>query len=204
MGQSFSTMQRIRKDFGRIGKVIDIPDLMEMQRRSYERFLQKDVPPEKREDVGLQGVFKSVFPIRDFSGTSSLEFVQYAFGEPKYSVEECLQRDMTYEAPLKITVRLVSYDVDKDTGTQSIRDIKEQEIYFGTIPLMTARGTFIINGTERVIVSQLQRSPGIFFDHDKGKTHSSGKVLYSARIIPIRGSWADFEFDHKDILYVRI
>ncbi|MDP2992439.1 MAG: DNA-directed RNA polymerase subunit beta, partial [Deltaproteobacteria bacterium] len=204
MGQSFSTMQRIRKDFGRIGRVIDIPDLMEMQRRSYERFLQKDVPPEKREAVGLQGVFKSVFPIRDFSGNSSLEFVQYAFGEPKYSVEECLQRDMTYEAPLKITVRLVSYDVDKDTGTQSIRDIKEQEIYFGTIPLMTARGTFIINGTERVIVSQLQRSPGIFFDHDKGKTHSSGKVLYSARIIPIRGSWADFEFDHKDILYVRI
>jgi len=204
MGQSFSTMQRIRKDFGRIGRVIDIPDLMEMQRRSYERFLQKDVPPEKREDVGLQGVFKSVFPIKDFSGTSSLEFVHYAFGEPKYSVEECLQRDMTYEAPLKITVRLVSYDVDKDIGTQSIRDIKEQEIYFGTIPLMTARGTFIINGTERVIVSQLQRSPGIFFDHDQGKTHSSGKVLYSARIIPIRGSWADFEFDHKDILYVRI
>ncbi|MEW6327287.1 MAG: DNA-directed RNA polymerase subunit beta [Thermodesulfobacteriota bacterium] len=204
MGQSFSTMQRIRKDFGRIGRVIDIPDLMEMQRGSYERFLQKDVPPEKREDAGLQGVFKSVFPIKDFSGTSSLEFVHYTFGEPKYSVEECLQRDMTYEAPIKITVRLVSYDVDKDTGTQSIRDIKEQEIYFGAIPLMTARGTFIINGTERVIVSQLQRSPGIFFDHDQGKTHSSGKVLYSARIIPVRGSWVDFEFDHKDILYVRI
>lgn len=204
MGQPISTMQRIRKDFSRIGKVIEIPNLMDMQRKSYERFLQSDVPSEKREDVGLQGVFKSVFPIKDFSGTASLEFVHYAFGEPKYSVEECLQRDMTHEVPLKITVRLVSYDVDKDAGTQSIRDIKEQEIYFGTIPLMTARGTFIINGTERVIVSQLQRSPGIFFNHDQGKTHSSGKILYSARIIPVRGSWIDFEFDHKDILYVRI
>lgn len=198
------TTQRIRKDFGRIAKVIEIPNLMEMQRKSYERFLQKNVAPEDRQDMGLQGVFKSVFPIKDFSGTSSLEFVRYTFGEPKYSVEECLQRDMTYEVPLKITVRLVCYDLDKDTGAQSIRDIKEQEIYFGTVPLMTPRGTFTINGTERAIVSQLQRSPGIFFDHDQGKTHSSGKVLYSARIIPVRGSWIDLEFDHKDILYVRI
>ncbi len=204
MKQTVSTMQRIRKDFGRIGRVIEIPDLMEMQRKSYERFLQRNVSSDKRQDIGLQGVLRSVFPIKDFSGTSSLEFVQYTFGEPKYSVEECLQRDMTHEVPLKITVRLVSYDVDKDTGAQTIRDIKEQEIYFGTIPLMTPRGTFIINGTERAIVSQLQRSPGIFFDHDQGKTHSSGKVLYSARIIPVRGSWIDFEFDHKDILYVRI
>ncbi|MFH1146147.1 MAG: DNA-directed RNA polymerase subunit beta [Pseudomonadota bacterium] len=204
MEQSVSTRQRVRKDFGRIGRVIQIPDLMEMQLKSYERFLQRNVPPHERGDVGLQGVFKSVFPIKDFSGTSSLEFVNYSFGEPKYSMEECLQRDMTYEVPLKITVRLVAYDVDKLTGSQGIRDIKEQEIYFGTIPLMTSRGTFIINGTERVIVSQLQRSPGIFFDHDQGKTHSSGKILYSARIIPVRGSWIDFEFDHKDILYVRI
>lgn len=204
MEQTVSTRQRVRKDFGRIGRVIQIPDLMEMQLKSYERFLQRNVPPNERGDVGLQGVFKSVFPIKDFSGTSSLEFVGYSFGEPKYSMEECLQRDMTYEVPLKITVRLVAYDVDKFTGGQGIRDIKEQEIYFGAIPLMTARGTFIINGTERVIVSQLQRSPGIFFDHDQGKTHSSGKILYSARVIPVRGSWIDFEFDHKDILYVRI
>lgn len=204
MEPSVSRLQRIRKDFGRISKVVEIPDLMEMQLKSYDRFLQMNVPPAERLDIGLQGVFNSVFPIKDFSGTSSLEFVNYSFGEPKYSVEECLQRDMTYEAPLKITVRLVAYDLDKDTGIQGIRDIKEQEIYFGTIPLMTFRGTFIVNGTERVIVSQLQRSPGIFFDHDQGKTHSSGKVLYSARIIPVRGSWIDFEFDHKDILYVRI
>jgi DNA-directed RNA polymerase subunit beta len=195
---------KVRKNFGKIAKIIDIPNLIAMQRHSYERFLQKDVPPDQREDIGLQGVFKSVFPIRDFSGTSSLEFVSYSFGEVKYDEEECLARGMTYEAPLKLTVRLVVYDVDKDSGTTSIRDIKEQEIYFGTLPLMTERGTFIINGTERVVVSQLHRSPGIFFDHDKGRTHSSGKLLYSARIIPLRGSWIDLEFDPKDILYVRI
>jgi DNA-directed RNA polymerase subunit beta len=175
-----------------------------MQRQSYERFLQKEADPDKRVDRGLQGVFKGVFPIRDFSGTASLEFVSYSIGRVKYDVEECLQRGMTYEAPIKITVRLVVYDVDKDTGAKHIRDIKEQEIYFGTIPLMTDNGTFIVNGTERVVVSQLHRSPGIFFDHDKGKTHSSGKLLYSARIIPLRGSWIDLEFDPKDILFVRI
>ncbi len=204
MSQASLSRKRVRKNFGKIAKIIDIPNLIDMQKQSYERFLQKDVPPDQRRDIGLQGVFKSVFPIRDFSGTSSLEFVSYAFGEVKYEVDECLARGMTYEAPLKLTVRLVVYDVDKETETQSIRDIKEQEIYFGTLPLMTARGTFIVNGTERVVVSQLHRSPGIFFDHDKGRTHSSGKLLYSARIIPLRGSWIDLEFDPKDILYVRI
>jgi DNA-directed RNA polymerase subunit beta len=195
---------RFRKHFGRIENIIDIPNLIDMQRQSYERFLQKEVDPEKRENIGLQGVFKSVFPIRDFSGMSSLEFVRYSFGEVKYDVSECIQRGMTYEVPMKITVRLIVYDLDKDTGSQTIRDIKEQDIYFGTIPLMTDKGTFIVNGTERVVVSQLHRSPGIFFDHDKGKTHSSGRLLYSARIIPLRGSWIDLEFDPKNILYVRI
>ncbi|MGD8563861.1 MAG: DNA-directed RNA polymerase subunit beta [Desulfarculaceae bacterium] len=204
MSQATATKTRLRKNFGKIQKIIDIPNLIDMQKQSYERFLQMDVPPDQRQDMGLQGVFKSVFPISDFSGTSSLEFVSYAFGEVKYDVEECLARGMTYEAPVKLTVRLVVYDVDKDNETQSIRDIKEQEIYFGTLPLMTARGTFIVNGTERVVVSQLHRSPGIFFDHDKGRTHSSGKLLYSARVIPLRGSWIDLEFDPKDILYVRI
>jgi DNA-directed RNA polymerase subunit beta len=195
---------RFRKNFGRIEKIIDIPNLIDMQKHSYERFLQKETDPEQRENIGLQAVFKSVFPIRDFSGMSSLEFVRYSFGEVKYDVGECLQRGMTYEVPMKITVRLIVYDLDKDTGSQTIRDIKEQDIYFGTIPLMTEKGTFIVNGTERVVVSQLHRSPGIFFDHDKGKTHSSGRLLYSARIIPLRGSWIDLEFDAKNILYVRI
>ncbi len=195
---------RVRKSFGKIHKIIDIPNLIQMQKESYDLFLQQDVPPEARSERGLQEVFKSVFPIEDFSGTASLEFVQYSFGEVKYEVDECLARGMTYEAPVKIVVRLVVYDVDKETGSRSIRDIKEQEIYFGTLPLMTDNGTFIVNGTERVIVSQLHRSPGIFFDHDRGKTHSSGKILYSARIIPLRGSWLDLEFDPKDILYIRI
>ncbi|UCG11008.1 MAG: DNA-directed RNA polymerase subunit beta [Deltaproteobacteria bacterium] len=195
---------RVRKNFGKIKQVVAIPNLIDMQRQSYERFLQKEVDPDQRIVTGLQGVFQGVFPIRDFSGTASLEFVRYTIGEGKYDVDECLQRGMTFEAPLKITVRLVVYDVDKESGVRNIRDIKEQEIYFGTIPLMTENGTFIINGTERVVVSQLHRSPGIFFDHDKGKTHSTGKLLYSARIIPLRGSWIDLEFDAKDILYVRI
>lgn len=194
----------IRKNFGQVEQIVEIPHLIEMQQKSYSRFMQKDTAPEAREDAGLQAAFKSVFPISDFTGASSLEFVQYTIGEPKYSEEECLSRGNTYEAPMKIVVRLLSYDVDKESGVQSLRDIKEQEIYFGTLPLMTRNGTFIVNGTERVVVSQLQRSPGVFFDHDKGKTHSSGKVLYSSRIIPVRGSWIDFEFDPKDILHVRI
>ena len=153
---------------------------------------------------GLQGVFRSVFPIKDFNETASLEFVSYALGDPKYSVEECHQRGMTYAAPLKVTIQLVLWDVDQRTGARTIKNVKEQEVYFGELPLMTNHGTFMVNGTERVIVSQLHRSPGVFFDHDKGKTHTSGKLLYSARIIPYRGSWIDFEFDPRDILYVRI
>ena len=160
--------------------------------------------PENRADSGLQGVFRSVFPIKDFNETASLEFVSYTLGEPKYSVEECHQRGMTYAAPLKVTIQLVLWDIDQRTGARTIKNVKEQEVYFGEIPLMTAHGTFMVNGTERVIVSQLHRSPGVFFDHDKGKTHASGKLLYSARIIPYRGSWIDFEFDPRDILYVRI
>jgi DNA-directed RNA polymerase subunit beta len=195
---------RVRKTYAKIQKIIDIPNLINIQKQSYEKFLQADVPPEKREDVGLQGVFKSVFPIRDFNETSSLEFVSYHLEKPKYDVDECHQRGMTYSAPIKVVVRLVVWDKDEETGAQSIRDVKEQEVYFGEIPLMTQNGTFIINGTERVVVSQLHRSPGAFFDHDKGKSHSSGKLLYNARIIPYRGSWIDFEFDHKDLLYVRI
>ncbi len=194
----------LRKNFGHVKKVVDVPHLIEMQRRSYAKFMQKDVAPEAREDTGLQAAFNSVFPITDFTGASSLEFVQYTIGEPKYTQEECISRGATFEAPMKIVVRLLSYDVDKESGVQSIRDIKEQEIYFGTLPLMTRTGTFIINGTERVVVSQLQRSPGVFFDHDKGKSHASGKLLYSCRMIPVRGSWIDFEFDPKDILHVRI
>ncbi|GIW40124.1 MAG: DNA-directed RNA polymerase subunit beta [Candidatus Binatia bacterium] len=195
---------RLRRDFGKIRKVVEIPDLIEIQRRSYSQFLQLDVPPSERKDTGLQGVFKSVFPIKDYNETASLEFASYSVGEPKYSVEECHERGMTYAAPLKVTVQLVLWDVDPVTNARSIKNVKEQEVYFGEIPLMTEHGTFMVNGTERVIVSQLHRSPGVFFDHDKGKTHASGKLLYSARIIPNRGSWVDFEFDPRDILYVRI
>jgi len=196
--------RRIRKSFGKIRKIIDMPDLISIQVDSYNRFLQMDIPPEQRRDIGLQSVFKSVFPIKDFTGSASLEFVSYRFAEVKHGVQECIQRGMTYEIPMRITVRLVVYDLDKETGLSSIRDIKEQEIYFGTIPMMTEKGTFIINGTERVIVSQLHRSSGVFFDHDRGKTHSSGKVIYSSRIIPVRGSWIDMEIDPKDIVYIRI
>ncbi|MCU0598898.1 MAG: DNA-directed RNA polymerase subunit beta, partial [Desulfobacterales bacterium] len=196
--------KRIRKNFGHIQSIVDIPDLIGMQRESYDRFLQMNVKPEKRKDMGLQSVFNSVFPIKDFTGTASLEFVSYHFGETKHSVGECVNRGMTYEISLRIRVRLVVYDVDKETNVSRIRDIKEQEIYFGTLPLMTERGTFIINGTERAVVSQLHRSSGVFFDHDKGRTHSSGKIVYTARIIPVRGSWIDMEIDPKDIVYIRI
>jgi DNA-directed RNA polymerase subunit beta len=204
MSQRASFSRRIRKNFGKIKKIVDIPDLIGMQRESFRRFLQIDIPPEKREEIGLQAVFKSVYPIKDFTGSASLEFVNYRFAEVKHSEEECIHRGMTYEIPVRITVRLVVYDVDKETGVSNIRDIKEQEIYFGTIPLMTEKGTFIINGTERVVVSQLHRSSGVFFDHDKGKTHSSGKIIYSSRIIPVRGSWIDMEIDPKDIVHIRI
>src|SRR6266516_4329610 len=189
---------RARKSFAKIGKIIDIPNLIDIQKQSYEKFLQKDIPADQREDVGLQGVFKSVFPIKDFSETSSLEFVSYTLDKPKYDVDECRQRGMTYAAPIKVVIRLVVWDTNEETGSQSIRDVKEQEVYFGEIPLMTENGTFIINGTERVVVSQLHRSPGVFYDHDKGKSHYLGKI------IPYRGSWVEFEYDTKNILYVRI
>jgi len=198
------TMERVRKNFAKTKKVVEIPHLIEMQRLSYDKFQQRDVAPDQREDIGLQAIFKSIFPISDFNGVCFLEFVRYNFGEPKYTVEECVERGMTYEVPIKITVRLVTYDIDPDTGVQNIRDIKEQEVYLGSVPLMTRDGVFVVNGTERVIVSQLQRSPGLFYSHDNGKTHASGKLLYSARIIPVRGSWIDLEFDVKDVLYVRI
>ncbi len=204
MGSLFSENHRVRKDFSRITSPVEIPNLIELQRKSYEKFLQADVQPGKRENSGLQAVFKSVFPIEDFNRTASLEFESYVLEKPKYDVWECRQRGMTFAAPLKITVRLVVYDIDEEASTRNIRDIKEQEVYMGEIPLMTDAGSFIINGTERVIVSQLHRSPGVIFDHDQGKSHSSGKILYSARVIPHRGSWLDFEFDHKDILYARI
>jgi DNA-directed RNA polymerase subunit beta len=193
---------RLRRSFGKIKKIIDIPNLIEIQKRSYDDFLQAGVTVDKRGDVGLQAVFKSVFPIKDFNETASLEFVSYDLGEPKYDVDECHQRGMTYAAPLKVKIQLVIWDVEN--GRRSIKNVKEQEVYFGEIPLMTPNGTFMVNGTERVIVSQLHRSPGVFFEHDKGRTHSTGKLLYSARIIPYRGSWIDFEFDPRDVLYVRI
>src|SRR6266478_252393 len=204
MAISFTGKKRIRKNFGRVAEVAPMPNLIEVQKSSYDHFLQMGVVPEQRTSVGLQEVFKSVFPIRDFSERAQLEFVRYELETPKYDVDECQQRGITFAAPLKVTLRLVVWDVDEDTGSRSIRDIKEQDVYMGDMPLMTKNGTFIINGTERVIVSQMHRSPGVFFDHDKGKTHSSGKFLFAARVIPYRGSWLDFEFDAKDHVYVRI
>ncbi|MGJ3259281.1 MAG: DNA-directed RNA polymerase subunit beta [Rhodospirillales bacterium] len=204
MASSFTGRKRVRKYFGRLQAATEMPNLIEVQRTSYEQFLQRDTPRNERTDTGIQEVFKSVFPIKDFSERGTLEFVSYEFEDPKYDVEECQQRGMTYAAPLKVTLRLVVWDIDEETGARSIRDVKEQDVYMGDMPLMTGKGTFVVNGTERVIVSQMHRSPGVFFDHDKGKTHSSGKYLFAARIIPYRGSWLDFEFDAKDLAYVRI
>ena len=204
MAQTFTGRKRVRKFFGHIREVAEMPNLIEVQKASYDQFLQVDEPPGGREDDGLQAVFKSVFPIFDFSGASRLEFVKYTFEPPKYDVDECRQRGMTFAAPLKVTLRLIVFDVDEETGAKSVKDIKEQDVYMGDMPLMTSNGTFIVNGTERVIVSQMHRSPGVFFDHDKGKTHSSGKLLFAGRIIPYRGSWLDIEFDAKDIVYARI
>lgn len=197
-------MKRVRKSFAKTTQILEPPHLIAMQRQSYEHFLQRVIAPEERKDHGLQSIFQSIFPITDFNGMCSLEFVRYSFGEPKYTVSECIERGMTHEAPLKITVRLITFDVDEETGVQTVRDIKEQEVFLGALPLMTQDGVFVVNGTERVIVNQLQRSPGLFYTHDHGKSHASGKRLYSARIIPVRGSWLDFEFDIKDVLYVRI
>ncbi len=202
--QTFIGRKRVRKYFGKIQEVAEMPNLIEVQKASYDQFLLVQEPVGGRPDEGLQAVFKSVFPISDFSNTSMLEFVKYEFEAPKYDVDECRQRGMTYAAPLKVTLRLIVFDVDEETGARSVKDIKEQDVYMGDIPLMTNNGTFVVNGTERVIVSQMHRSPGVFFDHDKGKTHSSGKLLFAARIIPYRGSWLDIEFDAKDIVYARI
>ncbi len=204
MASTFVGRKRVRKNFGRISAIVSMPNLIEVQKSSYEQFLQRTVAPENRVEAGLNEVFKSVFPINDFSQRGTLEFVRYEFEEPKYDVDECQQRGMTYAAPLKVTLRLVVWDIDEETGARSVRDIKEQDVYMGDMPLMTDNGTFIVNGTERVIVSQMHRSPGVFFDHDKGKTHASGKFLFAARVIPYRGSWLDFEFDAKDLVYVRI
>jgi DNA-directed RNA polymerase subunit beta len=204
MAQTFTGRKRVRKFFGKIQEVAEMPNLIEVQKASYDQFLLVQEPQGGRPDEGLQAVFKSVFPISDFSNTSMLEFVKYEFEAPKYDVDECRQRGMTYAAPLKVTLRLIVFDIDEETGAKSVKDIKEQDVYMGDIPLMTNNGTFVVNGTERVIVSQMHRSPGVFFDHDKGKTHSSGKLLFAARIIPYRGSWLDIEFDAKDIVYARI
>src|ERR1700743_742440 len=202
--KSFPGRKKIRKSFGRIPEVAEMPNLIEVQRRSYDDFLQMNIPVEKRERKGLQEVLMSAFPISDFSERAVLNFLAYELEQPKYDVEECQQRGMTFAAPLKVTLRLVVWDTDEETGARSIRDIKEQDVYMGDMPLMTRSGTFIVAGTERVVVSQMHRSPGVFFDHDKGKTHSPGKYLFAARVIPYRGSWLDFEFDAKDLAYVRI
>src|SRR5437870_13416729 len=202
--QTFTGRKRVRKFFGKIEEVAEMPNLIEVQKASYDQFLLVVEPAGGRPDEGLQAAFKAVFPISDFSNTSMLEFVKYEFEAPKYDVDECRQRGMTYAAPLKVTLRLIVFDIDEETGAKSVKDIKEQDVYMGDIPLMTNNGTFVVNGTERVIVSQMHRSPGVFFDHDKGKTHSSGKLLFAARIIPYRGSWLDIEFDAKDIVYARI
>ena len=207
MAQNVSTLdsrKRVRRSFGQLSEVVSMPNLIEVQRSSYDQFLQMTTPASERTDTGLQEAFTSVFPINDFSGRAVLEFVSYELEKPKYDVEECQQRGLTYASALKVTLRLVIWEFDEDTDAKSIRDIKEQDVYMGDMPLMTDNGTFVINGTERVIVSQMHRSPGVFFDHDKGKTHASGKLLFAARIIPYRGSWLDFEFDAKDILNVRI
>src|ERR1700710_438314 len=204
MAQTFTGRKRVRKFFGHIREVAEMPNLIEVQKASYDQFLLVDMPEGGRPDEGLQSVFRSVFPISDFAGTALLEFVKYEFKQPKFDVDECRQRGMTFAAPLKVTLRLIVFDVDPDTGAKSVKDIKEQDVYMGDMPFMTSNGTFIVNGTERVIVSQMHRSPGVFFDHDKGKSHSSGKLLFAARIIPYRGSWLDIEFDAKDIVYARI
>ncbi len=204
MAQTFTGRKRVRKVFGHVKEVGEMPNLIEVQKASYDQFLLMDPAKGGRPNEGLQAVFKSVFPIKDFADTAHLEFVKYEYEAPKYDVDECRQRGMTYAAPLKVTLRLIVFDVDPETQAKSVKDIKEQDVYMGDMPLMTTNGTFIVNGTERVIVSQMHRSPGVFFDHDKGKSHSSGKLLFAARIIPYRGSWLDIEFDAKDIVYARI
>jgi DNA-directed RNA polymerase subunit beta len=204
MAQTFLGQKRLRRYYGKIREVLEMPNLIEVQKSSYDLFLNSGSGLQPADGEGIMGVFQSVFPIKDFNESSVLEFVKYELEKPKYDVDECMQRDMTYAAPLKVTLRLIVFDVDEDTGAKSVKDIKEQDVFMGDMPLMTPNGTFVVNGTERVIVSQMHRSPGVFFDHDKGKTHSSGKLLFACRIIPYRGSWLDFEFDAKDIVFARI
>ncbi|MGA1208444.1 MAG: DNA-directed RNA polymerase subunit beta [Gemmobacter sp.] len=204
MAQAYVGQRRIRRYFGKIREVLEMPNLIEVQKSSYDLFLDSGEGDAPRDGEGIQGVFQSVFPIKDFNDQAVLEFVKYELEKPKYDVDECMNRDMTYAAPLKVTLRLIVFDVNADTGARSVKDIKEQDVYMGDMPLMTSNGTFVINGTERVVVSQMHRSPGVFFDHDKGKTHSSGKLLFACRIIPYRGSWLDFEFDAKDLVFARI
>ena len=202
MAHSFIEKKRIRKDFGKLLDAMKVPYLLAIQLDSYRSFLQADRVADERLDVGLQAAFKSVFPIVSYSGNAALEFVDYTLGRPPFDVSECQMRGLTYAAPLRVRIRLILFD--KESPSKAIKDIKEQEVYMGEVPLMTDTGTFVVNGTERVVVSQLHRSPGVFFDHDRGKTHSSGKLLFSARVIPYRGSWLDFEFDAKDLVYVRV
>ena len=207
MGYSFTEKKRIRKSFSKRPEgVLPIPYLLQTQLESYRKFLQADADPDARLTKGLQAAFQSVFPIESFNGSASLEFVSYRLGTPVFDVRECQQRGLIYAAPLRVKMRLVIYNKEegKSTGTKTIKEVKEQTVYLGDMPLMTDNGTFVVNGTERVVVAQLHRSPGVFFDHDRGKTHSSGKLLFSARIIPYRGSWLDFEFDPKDLVFIRI
>ncbi|MEK9855607.1 MAG: DNA-directed RNA polymerase subunit beta, partial [Rhodobiaceae bacterium] len=201
---TLDSRRRVRRTFGQLAEVTPMPNLIDVQRSSYDTFLQMDIAVNERGEHGLQETFDSIFPIEDFAGRAKLEFVSYDLEQPKYDVEECQQRGLTFASSLKVTLRLEVWEEDEVTGARSIRDIKEQDVYMGDMPLMTSNGTFIVNGTERVIVSQMHRSPGVFFDHDRGKTHASGKLLFAARVIPYRGSWLDFEFDAKDILNVRI
>jgi len=204
MAYSFTEKKRIRKNFGKRPSILGTPYLLAIQLDSYRRFLQAEVPESKRDEIGLHAAFDSVFPISSYSGNATLEYVSYRLGEPVFDVKECQLRGLTYAAPLRVKVRLVVLDKEASGAKKPVKDVREQEVYLGELPLMTENGTFIINGTERVIVSQLHRSPGVFFDHDRGKTHSSGKLLFSARIIPYRGSWLDFEFDPKDCVFARI
>src|SRR5690242_20140867 len=204
MAYSFTEKKRIRKDFGKLPSILNVPYLLSIQIDSYQKFLQQE-PGTNRNEMGLHAAFRSVFPIVSYSGNAILEYVSYRLGDPVFDVKECQLRGLTYAAPLRVKVRLIVYDKETSTPTKkTVKDIREQEVYLGELPLMTDNGTFIVNGTERVIVSQLHRSPGVFFDHDRGKTHSSGKLLFSARIIPYRGSWLDFEFDPKDCVFARI
>src|SRR3990167_1466218 len=201
---SYTEKKRIRKNFGKLLSTIEVPPLLEIQLDSYHKFLQAEVEPEKRTATGLEGVFRSVFPITSTSGYASIEYVNYRLGEPLFDVKECKMRGITYAAPLRVKLRLIYFNREAAADSRAVKNVKEQEVYMGEIPLMTEHGTFVINGTERVVVSQLHRSPGVFYEHDKGKTHSSGKLLFSARVIPYRGSWLDFEFDPKDCIYARI